>query len=77
MCEICKHFPCLSGCPNATLSKVYICEKCHEPIVENEDCYEMGNEYFHENCFEDYALEILINRCGAFKTVVNTEDEEW
>ena len=56
MCEICHMTPCHPQCPNAPEPPaVYYCE--------------MDSEFYHEECFEDNAVNILMEECGAMKGV--------
>lgn len=34
-----------------------------------ETYYEMDCEFYHEECFEDNAVDILMEECGAMKNV--------
>ena len=70
MCEICHMTPCHPQCPNAPEPPaVYYCKVCGEPIVAGETYYEMDSEFYHEECFEDNAVNILMEECGAMKSV--------
>lgn len=61
MCYICLNSPCLPGCPNADEPEaIFYCECCGEPIVEGDEYYEMDGYYYHEECFRDNAVEILL-----------------
>lgn len=78
MCEICRQSPCNPRCPNAPEPPaVYTCKICGEPIVEGDDYYEMDAEFYHEECFEDNAVKILMDECGAMKGVAEMEEPEW
>lgn len=77
MCEICHRTPCDSRCPNAPLpTEVYNCKICGEGIVAGEDYYEMDGEFYHEECFEDNAVKILMDECGAMKSVAEEPERE-
>ncbi len=77
MCEICHHAPCLSGCPNAPdPPTVYICKCCGEPIVVDETYYEFEGDRYHEECFEDTAVDILLEN-GATKSTAELEEPDY
>lgn len=67
MCEICHGVGgCLPGCPNAPEpKKIYTCEYCGDDIVEGDEYYEFDNRYYHEECFHDCAINLLLDECGA------------
>jgi hypothetical protein len=67
MCEICHGVDgCLPGCPNAPEpKKIYTCEYCGEDIIEGDEYYEFDNRYYHEECFHDCAINLLLDECGA------------
>lgn len=68
MCNICHQTPCHPRCPNAPEPQaVYTCKICGQSIVDGEEYYEMDGEYYHEECFEDNAVKILMDDCGAMK----------
>lgn len=74
MCSECHMSPCHPRCPNAPEPpKVYTCKICGEPIVEGEEYYEMDAEFYHEECFEDNAVQILMDECGAMKGTAEFE----
>lgn len=74
MCDVCHMTPCDSRCPNAPdPPTVYTCKLCGEPIVVGDDYYEMDGEFYHEDCFEESAVDILLNECGAMKGVAEED----
>lgn len=77
MCEICRSSICPSGCPNYEPKEVYTCKICGEPIEEGEEYYEMDAEFYHEDCFEDNAVRILMDDCGAMKGVAEMPEPDW
>lgn len=78
MCDECRMSPCHPRCPNAPEPpKVYTCKICGEPIVEGEEYYEMDAEFYHEECFKDNAVQILMDECGAMKGTAELEGPEW
>lgn len=73
MCAVCHMTICPSGCPNSGDERaVYTC-KCGDPIVENENYYEFDGVYYHEDCFYENAVDILID-IGATKGVADIHD---
>lgn len=66
MCEICHQCPCAPRCPNAPEPPtVYTCKHCGEPIVVGDDYFELDGDYYHEECFCDSAIDLLIEKFGA------------
>ena len=54
----------------------HICKICKEPIMAGEMCYEMDGVFYHEDCFEDNAVKILMDECGAMRCAAE-EEREW
>lgn len=78
MCKVCHKTPCDPRCPNAPEPPVvYTCKICKEGIVAGDDYYEMDGEFYHEDCFEDNAVKILMEECGAMRGVAEMEEPEW
>ncbi len=78
MCEFCGRSTCDCRCPNAPDPKtVAICKSCKEPICEGEDMIELDGSYYHDDCFGDCAVDILMEEYGAEKRVAMVEDDEW
>ena len=52
MCELCKHIPCIVGCPNYIPSKAdYYCSVCKYGIYEGDTYVEnINGEYIHRDC---------------------------
>ena len=76
MCSICGHVPCLSRCPNAPdPPAIYTCKVCGESIVSGDYYYKLDGEYYHDDCFEDKAVDILLDQFGAMKSVA--EVDQW
>lgn len=74
MCDICHQSPCHSLCPNALEPpSVYTCKVCGESIVSGDDYYELDGEFYHEECFEDKAVSILLDNFGAMKGVAEVD----
>lgn len=54
MCELCRHNPCVSNCPNAPEPEpVYICDECEEGIYPGETVYEIGGHKYCETCIDN------------------------
>ena len=54
MCELCRHNPCSSGCPNAPEEEpVFICDSCEEGIFAGEEVYEIDGHKYCEGCIND------------------------
>lgn len=53
MCELCRHNPCVSNCPNAPEEEpVYICDECEEGIYDGDAVYEIGGHKYCESCID-------------------------
>ncbi len=78
MCAECHQTPCHPRCPNAPEPKaIFICESCGEAICEGDDAYEIGGAYYHEECAEDNALEILVELFDARKFTAEPQEDGW
>ena len=76
MCDICHRTPCDSRCPNAPdPPTVYTCKYCGEPVVAGDEYVDVDGDYYHEECFEDCAAEILLEQVWVSKGVA--EVGEW
>ena len=72
MCEICRRIPCVSSCPNAPEPHaIYRCKCCKEPITAGEPFYTFAGHCYHEECFEDSAVDILLDS-GAEKGIAES-----
>ena len=68
MCEICHQFRCPSGCPNAPdPPAVATCKHCGEEIVVGDEYYEYDGECYHEDCFSDIAVSLLLEAGAELK----------
>lgn len=55
MCELCRQTPCHSRCPNADEPPIVTrCLKCHEPIREGDDYYDIEGDAFCEECIAKF-----------------------
>lgn len=62
--------PCHPRCPNAPDPEaIYRCALCGEAITYGDKYYEMDAEFYHKECFETNAVQILIDECGAMRGV--------
>ncbi len=76
MCAVCQRSPCDSRCPNAPdPPTVFTCKYCGEPITPGEEFMEIDGDHYHlEDCAQDAALSLLLDRFGAVKGVAEVED---
>ncbi len=75
MCDICHRTPCDPRCPNAPEpTAVYTCKHCGEAITDGDECYELDGDYYHEDCFCDNAVDILVDVFGARKETAEGGD---
>lgn len=76
MCDICRHNPCHSQCPNAPEpDTVYTCEYCGTPIYVGDEYFEYeGNYYHYDECAAEVATSLLLRTCGATKGVAKSYD---
>lgn len=69
MCSICHQAICPSGCPNADEAPAIAkCEHCSEDIVVGEEYYEYEGNLYHRECFEDIAVELLLEAGATLST---------
>lgn len=74
MCDICHRTPCLSRCPNAPEPMpVATCDYCGGDILEGDEYFSYNRELYHNDCFEEAAVDILIED-GATKRIACSED---
>lgn len=51
MCEICRHSPCDSRCPNASEPPVFAeCEACGMEIYDGDEYYDIDGFNYCESC---------------------------
>ena len=54
MCDVCRMSPCDSRCPNAPEPEVFgRCINCGRNIYDGDDFYDIGGDYFCEECIND------------------------
>lgn len=70
MCEICRHTPCDSRCPNAEEPKpVHTCEWCKEPIYSGDKYMDTSEGPVCKDCIEDMSVMEFCELIGeSFKT---------
>ena len=61
-CEYCHSIPHIPGCPQCENTKVHDCAWCDEPIYAGENCYKLLDDYYHEDCLDDNAVDILLEK---------------
>lgn len=77
MCESCFYNPCVSGCPNAPEPPAfYKCSYCKEDITEGEEYYEYDERRYHDDCFRECAVELLLES-GAEKKTAKEEEPDY
>ena len=64
MCNICKHIPCHSQCPNYERAPTDMyCDICRESIYHGDEYVENKNgDYRHYDCF--YSMRELLEWLG-------------
>ena len=76
MCDVCLRTPCNPRCPNAPEPPaVYTCKYCGEPITDGEAYFELDGDHWHDECFQDNAVGILLETCGATKGIAERSDD--
>lgn len=76
MCDVCLRTPCDPRCPNAPEPPaVYTCKYCGEPITDGETYFELDGDHWHDECFQDNAVGILLETCGATKGIAERSDD--
>jgi len=74
VCDICHCSPCLSRCPNAEEpASIGTCKHCGEDIVIGDEYYEYDGEMYHDECFSDIAVYLLVE-AGASKKEASEDD---
>lgn len=53
MCEECRHYPCISNCPNHVEEPVCSCDICGEDIFQGQLYYEIDSQNICEECIEN------------------------
>ena len=67
MCSECFQTPCHPRCPNADEPRaVHACAQCGEDILEGDDCYHIGEDYFCEDCVRDFKEEAVFDEIDEF-----------
>lgn len=74
MCN-CHLAKCDPRCPNAKdPPTAYVCALCGEPVVNGEEYAELDGEFYHRECFEEAAVDILLDKFGARKGVARSSN---
>lgn len=60
MCEECRHYPCLSNCPNYEPLVLAVCDSCGGEIYAGEHYFEIPLEGYPtfnicEDCMDDFG----------------------
>lgn len=70
MCDVCRHIPCVPGCPNYDPEidepkSEYYCSVCGGKIFHGDTYYQnyCGN-YIHEECISDIPVRKLLRWFG-------------
>lgn len=53
MCEECRHYPCISRCPNFEEDPVCYCSECGEGIFNGDIYYKIADMMLCEDCIND------------------------
>ncbi len=75
MCEICRHSPCHSQCPNYEPRAFYICDICGDPIVAEDEFVEIDDKYYHIDCLNDNYTPSEILEMLGISTRIAMEDD--
>lgn len=60
MCDLCRHYPCDSRCPNApNPPTVFLCSGCGGEIWEGDDYWDVMGEQFCEECIREAKREAV------------------
>ena len=71
MCDICLQYPCNPRCPNALAPRfAYTCKYCKQAVEAGEAYVEVDGDFYHEECFDECATEILLKEYGAVKGIM-------
>lgn len=66
MCQICRHSPCLNGCPNAPdPPAVTTCRKCGEPITPGYEFARIDGLDYCDKCIDDMPYCELVPLLGG------------
>ena len=66
MCQICRHSPCLNGCPNAPdPPAVTTCRKCGEPITPGYEFARIDGLDYCDECIDDMPYCELVPLLGG------------
>lgn len=75
MCAICRSYPCLGRCPNASeLIPIYECCKCGNEIFDGEIYYNSPEGYICKNCIEDMTASEFMELIGETFSIAEREE---
>lgn len=69
MCIECRQNPCHAQCPNHEWKAKHTCCVCGDDILPNDTFYELDTNCYHEECFQENAVDILVNQFQANKYI--------
>lgn len=76
MCDICRHMPCLSGCPNEEEpEEITVCESCGEEICVGDRYCVIENGAYCEACIDDMSKTELMMLLGI--NMLTAEAGDW
>ena len=58
MCEECRHYPCISSCPNYEPAVAFKCDGCGGDIYIGDTMYVLGKDHYCEECCYKTEAEI-------------------
>lgn len=68
MCQLCRSYPCNPSCPNAPAPPAFgRCKWCKDEILAGDEYVDLDGDYYHVDCFDDAAVEILYEEYGAIR----------
>lgn len=77
MCDICHRTPCDPRCPNAEdAATVYDCEYCGEPIRVGDLYREYDGKYYHDDCFPQAAVNIVVKENGFMRNTPTDKETQ-
>ena len=69
MCEECRHYPCISSCPNFEAEALYYCDNCGGEIY--------SGEHYYRITIEGYPTQNLCEECvDSFGEYAESEEYE-
>ena len=75
MCMTCLQSPCHPRCPNAPEPDgVYTCNHCGEKIIEGEEYFRIDDDYYHDDCLRDNALQVIFDMHTVTRGIAERDD---